>query len=56
VVSPLPSDHRPSQVSAFNPLVAFYDIHERKGEVRGAGGIISCMYLQKNIYVYLSVF
>jgi hypothetical protein len=22
-----------SGVSAFNPLVAFYDIHERKGEV-----------------------
>jgi hypothetical protein len=33
VVSPSPSDRSPSQVLTYNPLVAFYDIHGRKGEV-----------------------
>jgi hypothetical protein len=33
VVSASPSDHSLSQISAVNPLVAFYDIHGRKREV-----------------------
>jgi hypothetical protein len=34
MVSPSPSDRSLSQVSAINPLMAFYGIHERKGEVQ----------------------
>jgi hypothetical protein len=33
MVRPTPSYRSPLRVSAVNPLVASYDIHERKGEV-----------------------